>query len=102
MVSTVGDPLLLTDSDLDVLAWLFLNSSYADKAYSDWPLDRRLDGFLRREGLVRIVEDGDAYDLVLNRVMAYIGEAFHSGPAPNIGLGYSTRSPSVETSAVTS
>ena len=77
MVSTLGDPPLLTDSDLDVLAWQFLNSPYADKTYADWPLDRRLDGFLRRKGLVRIVEDGDAYDLVLSRVMAYIGEAFH-------------------------
>ena len=38
----------------------------------DRPLDRRLDGFLRRGGLVRLAEDGDAYDVILNRVMAYI------------------------------
>jgi hypothetical protein len=73
MASTLGGPPLLTDSDVDSLAWQFLNSSYADHTYVDWTLDRRLDGFLRHRGLVRLTEDGDAYDLVLNRVMAYIG-----------------------------
>ena len=52
----------------------FLHSPYADDTYVDWRLDQRLDGFLRHRGLVRLVEDGDAYDLILNRVMAYIGE----------------------------
>jgi hypothetical protein len=74
MAPTLGDPPLLTDSDVDALAWQFLNSPYADNnTYADWPLDRRLDGFLRRQGLVRLAEDGDAYDLILNRVLAYIG-----------------------------
>ena len=73
MASTLGGPPLLTDSDVDSLAWQFLNSTYADTAYADWPLDRRVDGFLRRRGLVRLAQDGDAYGLVLNRVMAYLG-----------------------------
>ncbi len=68
-------PLVLSDSEVDALAWQFMNSAYADDTYADWPLDRRLDGFLHRRGLPRIAEDGDAYDLVLNRVMAYIGVA---------------------------
>jgi hypothetical protein len=46
--------------------------AYADEAYADWPLDRRREGFLRREMLSRLVEDGDTYDLILDRVMAYI------------------------------
>jgi hypothetical protein len=79
MASTVGDPPSLTDSDVDALAWQFLNSAYADDTYADWPLDRRLDGFLRRRGLVRLAEDGDAYDLILNRVMAYIGVTSRAG-----------------------
>jgi hypothetical protein len=79
MASTLGDPPLLTDSDVDALAWRFLNSDYADDTYADWPLDRRLDGFLRRGGLVRIVDDGDAYDLVLTRVMTYIGAVSRPG-----------------------
>ena len=73
MASMPGDPSLLKDSDLDSLAWQFLKSSYADNTYADWPLDRRLDGFLRHRGLVRLAENGDAYDLVLDRVMACIG-----------------------------
>jgi hypothetical protein len=77
MVSTPGDSLLLTDSYLDALARRFVASRYADNTYADWPLDRRLDGFLRRERLDRITEDGDAYDLVLDRVMAHIGVAAH-------------------------
>ena len=73
--SEMSSPLLLTDTDVDALAWQFMNSAYADDTYSDWPLDQRLDGFLRRRGLSRIAEDGDAYDLVLNGVMACISVA---------------------------
>jgi hypothetical protein len=79
MASTSGDPPLLTDSDVDALAWQFLNSDYADKTYADWPLDRRLHGFLRHRGLSTIAEDGDAYDLVLDGVMSHIGVASRSG-----------------------
>ena len=74
-----GDSALFSNSDLDVLASQFLNSAYADKTYADWPLDRRLDGFLRRRGMFRIAEDGDAYDHVLDRVMRHVGMASHSG-----------------------
>ncbi|MEY8017631.1 hypothetical protein [Mycobacterium servetii] len=73
MASTVSGLYLLTDSDVDALAWQFMHSDYADDIYADWPLDRRLDGFLRRQALTRLTEDGDAYNLILNRVMAYIG-----------------------------
>jgi hypothetical protein len=73
MVSTAGGPPCLTDADVDALAIEFLNSRFADDTYADWPLDRRLDGFLRHRDLVRLIEDGDAYDLILDRVMSYIG-----------------------------
>jgi hypothetical protein len=66
-------PPLLTDAGADALAWQFMNSPYAGETYADWSLDRRLDVFLSRCGLPDIAEDGDAYDLVLNRVMACIG-----------------------------
>jgi len=79
MTAMSGDPAPFSDSDLDALAAQFHNSAYADKTYADWPLDRRLDGFLRRRGVFRIAEDGDAYDLVLDRVMRHIGVASHSG-----------------------
>jgi hypothetical protein len=70
MVAIGGDRLLLTDSDIDALAWQFVNSDYAEQTYAEWPLDRRLDGFLRHRGLTRIAEDGDVYDRIVNRVMA--------------------------------
>jgi hypothetical protein len=82
MGSHLDDPLRLTDADVDALAWEFINSAYAHKTYADWPLDRRLEGFLRRRGLGRAVEDGDAYDFILNRVMSYIGVA-----PPRVGDG---------------
>lgn len=72
MTSLPSGPPSVTDGDVDSLAWQFLHSPYACDDYADWPLDRRLDGFLRREGLVRLVEDGDTYGLILDRVMAYI------------------------------
>ncbi len=72
MPSTPSGPPLVTDSDVDALAWQFMNSAYANDAYADWPLDRRLDGFLLHRGLVRLAEDGDAYELILDRVMAFI------------------------------
>ena len=78
MVSTAGGPPCLTDADVDALAYGFLNSSFADDTYSGWSLDRRLDRFLRHRELVRLIEDGDAYDLILDRVMSYIG-ALHRG-----------------------
>ncbi|MGV7828385.1 hypothetical protein PJM51_20400 [Mycobacterium kansasii] len=81
MGSPLGNAALLTDSDLDALAVQFLNSPYADRnKYSEWPLDRRIEGFLLRRGLVRLAEDGDAYGLILDRVMAYLGAAHRRGP----------------------
>jgi hypothetical protein len=66
-----GIPPLLTDSDVDSLAWEFLNSSYVSATYADWPLDRRLDKFLRRRDLARVADDGDLVNIALDRIMAY-------------------------------
>ncbi|MGB9225394.1 hypothetical protein [Mycobacterium sp.] len=84
MSSQVGDPPFLADTDVDAHAWRFLNSAYADDTYADWPLDRRLDGFLRHSGLVHVAEDGDAYGLVLDRVMVYISAASHPASAGSL------------------
>lgn len=70
-----GDLSMLIDSDIDALARSFFSSAYADNTFTDWTLDQRLEGFLRRQGLDFFVEDGDAYDLLLDRVMVRIGEA---------------------------
>jgi hypothetical protein len=80
MASSPGDWLPLTDSDVDELAWQFMDSAYADDTYADWPLDRRLEGFLRHRGPFGIAEDGDAFGLVLERVMACIGALSRAVP----------------------
>ncbi|KQH77043.1 hypothetical protein AO501_11300 [Mycobacterium gordonae] len=79
MAARTGDRSLVTASSADELARQFLKSAYADSAYIDWTLDRRLEGFLHRRGLDCLVEDGDAYDLVLERVMVHIGDAARAG-----------------------
>ena len=68
-------PLLLTDSDVDTLAWEFLQSRYFGPIYAHWPPDRRLEVFLRRRGLSRVADDGDLTNIVLDRVMAHVGRA---------------------------
>ena len=75
MAARTGDRSLLTASSADELACQFLRSQYADSNYIDWTLDRRLERFLHRRGLDWLVEDGDAYDLILERVMVHIGTA---------------------------
>jgi hypothetical protein len=65
-------PLLLTDSDVDALAWEFLRSRYVGPIYADWSPDRRLDTFLRRRGLSRVADDGDLSNVVLDRIMARV------------------------------
>lgn len=68
-------PLLLTDSDVNTLAWEFLQSRYLGPIYADWSPDRRLEVFLRRRGLSRVADDGDLTNVVLERIMAHVGRA---------------------------
>ncbi|ORB75953.1 hypothetical protein BST44_02985 [Mycobacterium scrofulaceum] len=68
-------PLLLTDSDVDALAWEFLQSRYLGPIYADWSPDRRLDTFLRRRGLARVADDGDLANIVLERILGHVGRA---------------------------
>jgi len=68
-----GNPPLLTDSDVDTLAWEFLRSRYVSPIYADWSPDRRLDTFLRRRGLARVADNGDLSTIVLDRIMGYVG-----------------------------
>ncbi|HTX98102.1 MAG TPA: hypothetical protein VME67_26685 [Mycobacterium sp.] len=67
---------------LDAIAWKFLGSEFTGKIYADWPIDRRVDAYLRRHGLIDIVNDGGAYDALLERVMANIGRARCDGLLP--------------------
>lgn len=69
MTTAGGDALLWTDPDVDVLAYQFLDSDYAADAYINWPLERRLEGFLRSRGMTRVADDGDTCQILLDRVM---------------------------------
>jgi hypothetical protein len=69
----------LTEQQLDAVAWDFLHSEFAAKTYSIWPMDRRVDAYLRRRGLDSLINDGAAYDALIQRVMANIGRARRRG-----------------------
>ena len=69
----------LTKRKLDTIAWSFLGSEFTKQIYANWPIDRRVDAYLRRQGLIDIVNDGGAYDALLERVMANIGRALRDG-----------------------
>lgn len=67
---------------LDAIAWKFLGSEFTGKIYADWPIDRRVDAYLRHHRLIDIVNDGGAYNALLERVMANISRARRDGLLP--------------------
>ena len=69
----------LTKRNLDAIAWRFLGSEFTGQIYANWPIDRRLDAYLRHHELIDIVNDGAAYNALLERVMANIGRARRDG-----------------------
>jgi len=69
----------LTTQQLDQFAWGFLRSEFTGQVYADWPIDRRVDAYLLHHGLTDIVDDGSAYDALLNQIMASIGPAHRNG-----------------------
>jgi hypothetical protein len=73
----------LTITELDEIAWQFLRSEYADHAYADWPIDRRLDAYLLHHGPTELLVNGSAYNDVLEHVMANIGPALRNGVLPH-------------------
>jgi hypothetical protein len=69
----------LTDQELDAVAWDFLNSEFTAKTYAIWPIDRRVDAYLRHCGLDSLINDGAACEALIQRVMANIGRALRRG-----------------------
>jgi hypothetical protein len=79
----LGDaPSTVSDSDAHALAGEFMNSGYRGHEYADWPIERRLDGFLRRRGLSRHADDGDVCNVIIDRIMAggHTGRATSTAP----------------------
>ena len=68
-----------TIGDFDALAWQFLCSPYIGRIYWDWPLEQRLDAYLRHEERGDVLKDGAAYSSLVDRVMANIPRARRDG-----------------------
>ncbi len=69
----------LTEQELNSLAWRFLGSEFTTAIYADWPIDRCVDAYLAHHGMIHVVNNGDAYDAVLQHVLANIGPALRNG-----------------------
>jgi len=65
--------------EIDSIAWKFLCSPFTRLDYLDWPLERRIDGFLRQLKRLDIINDGAAYGALIERVMANFPRARRSG-----------------------
>ncbi|WP_236591479.1 hypothetical protein [Mycobacterium heckeshornense] len=66
-------------AELEAMAWEFLRSKYCAAGYAGWPIDRRLDSYLRHCGLSNVADDGTICAALLERVMANIGSALCNG-----------------------
>ena len=65
--------------EIDTIAWQFLCSPYTGPDYWDWPLDRRIDAYLRHLSRSDILNDGAAYSALIESVMANIARARQDG-----------------------
>ena len=65
--------------EIDGIAWKFLCSPFTLRDYWDWPLERRIDAFLRHLKRLDILNDGAAYGALLERVMANFPRARRDG-----------------------
>jgi hypothetical protein len=64
--------LVVAETDVDGLARQFLDSAYGSDQYANWPLDRRLEGFLLHRGLGHLADNGDLFTIICDRVMTNI------------------------------
>lgn len=65
--------------EIDEIAWQFLCSRFVCRDYWDWPLERRLDAYLRQHQRRDILVNGAAYSALVERVMANIPRARRDG-----------------------
>ncbi len=80
----IGDPPSVTDTDVHALTWEFVNSGYCGDEYANWPIDCRLDGFLRRRGLSRHADNGDTCNVIIDLVMTHISVASRGGSPSSV------------------
>ncbi len=65
--------------EIDRLAWQFLCSPFTRRDYWDLPLDRRIDAYLRHLQRLDVLNNGAAYNTLIERVMANIPRARRDG-----------------------
>ena len=75
-------PCGLPEADLDTIAWGFLGSEFTSLIYANWPIERRVDGYLAHLGESNLLNNGDAHNAILHRVLANIGAALRNGTLP--------------------
>ncbi|MBI3217329.1 MAG: hypothetical protein HYZ38_26235 [Mycobacterium sp.] len=63
----------------DDRALAFLRSEFAGDIYLDWPIERRLEVYLRHEGLSRLADTGEIFEQLLQRVMTNFARARREG-----------------------
>jgi hypothetical protein len=74
-------PVVAFDSmKLNQLSWTFLNSKFAREPYEFLSIEDRIDAFLRHHGINDLLNDGSAYDRLLDSVIANIAPAMRGGP----------------------
>jgi len=83
----------LTTNEFDAIAWGFLRSEFAEPIHADWPMDRRVDAYLLLHGLSGVIDDGSAYNALLEHVMANVGPALRKGLLAPPNARESTESP---------
>ena len=62
----------------DDCAMAFLGSEFAGARYVDWPIERRLEAYLRHTGQTRMAT-GETFDQLLERVMMNFTRARREG-----------------------
>lgn len=70
---------ITTTTDIDAIAWQFLCSRYTGRDYWDWPLERRIEAYLRHIGHAELLRNGAGYGALIDRVMANIARARRDG-----------------------